>query len=108
MKFVVKVRTNRYINLRCLSINNLHFRIHTVGKFKAAHVYSYWYDLIVLYDLMHFIKSLLVLSLGERPYKCTYCERCFTQGKSLKFHLRRHTEEKPHCKSLKLINKIAF
>lgn len=32
---------------------------------------------------------------GERPYRCTYCDRAFTQGKTLKFHLRRHTEEKP-------------
>ena len=32
---------------------------------------------------------------GERPYKCNYCDRAFTQGKTLKFHLRRHTEEKP-------------
>lgn len=30
-----------------------------------------------------------------RPYKCNFCDRAFTQGKTLKFHLRRHTEEKP-------------
>lgn len=36
----------------------------------------------------------LIISL-YRPYKCNFCDRAFTQGKTLKFHLRRHTEEKP-------------
>ena len=32
---------------------------------------------------------------GERPYKCQFCDKAFTQGKTLKFHLRRHLDEKP-------------
>lgn len=32
---------------------------------------------------------------GERPFKCKFCDRAFTQGKTLKFHLRRHLDEKP-------------
>lgn len=32
---------------------------------------------------------------GERPYKCNFCDKAFTQGKTLKFHLRRHLDEKP-------------
>lgn len=32
---------------------------------------------------------------GERPYKCNYCDKAFTQGKTLKFHMRRHLDEKP-------------
>lgn len=32
---------------------------------------------------------------GERPFKCSYCDKAFTQGKTLKFHLRRHLDEKP-------------
>ncbi|KAL9984137.1 hypothetical protein ACROYT_G006400, partial [Oculina patagonica] len=32
----------------------------------------------------------------ERPFKCTYCEKCFTNPEYLKVHERIHTGEKPY------------
>jgi len=31
--------------------------------------------------------------LGEKPYKCTYCEYATAQNSTLKIHLRRHHHE---------------
>lgn len=33
---------------------------------------------------------------GVKPFKCEYCNACFTEKKSLKIHVRRHTGEKPY------------
>jgi hypothetical protein len=32
---------------------------------------------------------------GEKPFKCSHCERCFSQRQSLDIHITTHTGEKP-------------
>lgn len=40
---------------------------------------------------------LLSYCSGERPYKCTYCDKKFSQKQDLDAHIRRHTGERFKC-----------
>lgn len=42
---------------------------------------------------------LILLSLGERPYKCPHCDYAGTQSGSLKYHLQRHHREQRNALS---------
>ena len=34
--------------------------------------------------------------IGEKPYQCTFCKKCFTIRSNLKKHMRVHTGDKPY------------
>lgn len=40
--------------------------------------------------------SLFFFFLGERPFKCTQCDRAFNQKGALRIHMSKHTGVKPH------------
>lgn len=37
---------------------------------------------------------------GEKPFKCTLCQKAFSQRGNLKLHIRTHAGEKPYCCTL--------
>jgi KRAB domain-containing zinc finger protein len=45
--------------------------------------------------LSHSGNAFMIHLVGEKPFKCTDCDRGFTVEQSLKIHQRTHTGEKP-------------
>jgi KRAB domain-containing zinc finger protein len=44
----------------------------------------------------HVLDIHLQIHIGEKPYKCSVCDKVFAQANQLHAHIRRHTGEKPY------------
>ena len=42
------------------------------------------------------MKNFIKYFLGEKPFKCSKCDRCFSRSDHLSTHIRTHTGEKPY------------
>lgn len=46
-------------------------------------------------DIEWHLYIIYIVFAGERPYKCTLCNRAFNQKGALRIHMSKHTGDKP-------------
>lgn len=63
---------------------NLHNRVHT-GKFN--NLYFKLFEMLLLNKICF---------LGEKPFACSICNRCFSMSSNLQKHIDTHSTEKPY------------
>ena len=73
-----------------------HLRIHT-GRSLNCLVRAVWWRVFSVGIFGTFIIVTFLTSAGERPFKCSQCEKTFNQKGALQIHMSTHTQEKPYA-----------